>query len=472
MVETTERIYKLNRLHDRALEAAESLGFNCTLMLCPGTGKTFASFKILYRMLELGLIEKGALVIYNAEVRSREKVLFNEDTENPGEIHKFKAIYGKDILSDFDFRFYCYQSKPHTIHNNFKDAGLVINDEAHDMLSAARYPILTKSKCRYNLCLTGAMSLDAHVFSVDEALKNHVQSDVDTAKNLITPLVTKGQVLSMFCPIAIKYTTSQAIEDGVIAEFRTYKIEHTLDDKRQNILIWKKNKRYGTEQQFWDQKYNYAGGPNSWQNPPIANKAILLFGLPNFLYSLPSKDIVVKAILKRLEGEKIVVFGERISTLQKILGKDNVVTPANEKELTDKFNSGEVKVIGSSKIIAQGSNLNGVQSIIFHSYVGKWDKVHQRRARIRWLGGEQAKLFFLVTKDTFEEDRIFMRTVTKTNPDGTKTTEQVPKLVKGWFSLMREERDEKKKLIRVHDMNVVSRISSATLVNWYKNQQK
>lgn len=191
--------------------------------------------------------------------------------------------------------------------------------------------------------------------------------------------------------------------------------------------------------------------------------------LPNLLYSAPSKDIVVQAILKRLEGQKTLVFGQRINTLQRILGKDKVITSKNEGKLTDQFNKGEILVIGSSKLLQQGSNLNGVQNIIFHSYDSHYYLWQQRRARVRWLEGDQAKLFFIVTTDTFEDDRKKYRSVKRVK-DGKEVIEVKEVIQKGWYSKMKEERDEKGKLVNIHDFNVVATINSSTLVNWYKNQ--
>lgn len=468
----TERIKKLNELHDRALAAAEKHNFHGTAMLAPGTGKTIFSFRVAYRMLELGLMQKGDTIVYNAETVTREKVLFNEDSENLGEVHKFKKLYGKDILRDFDFRFHCYQAKPDQIYNNFENVGLVINDEGQDMLTETRYTVLTKSKCPYNIVLTGAMGMELNVFPsrIPADTSGRVsQSQAATDNKQITDYITKGQMLQAFAPIFIEYTTAEAIRDGVVAEFKSYVIKHKLDDTTKNQLIWKSKDKWGTEQQFWDQKYDFAAGPGSWTKPAYVTKAILHNSLPNLLYSAPSKDIVVQAILKRLEGQKTLVFGQRINTLQRILGKDKVITSKNESKLTDQFNKGEILVIGSSKLLQQGSNLNGVQNIIFHSYDSHYYLWQQRRARVRWLEGDQAKLFFIVTTDTFEDDRKKYRNVKRVK-DGKEVIEVKEVIQKGWYSKMKEERDEKGKLINIHDFNVVATINSSTLVNWYKNQ--
>lgn len=119
----TERIKKLNELQEQAVDALEEAGFRGTLMLAPGLGKTFCSIKVLYRMLEKGLIDAGAKVIFLAETVVREKTVFEE------EIPKFNSLFNKDVLSDFDIVFHCYQARPEIIYNDFEDVDVVILDE-------------------------------------------------------------------------------------------------------------------------------------------------------------------------------------------------------------------------------------------------------------------------------------------------------------------------------------------------------
>lgn len=297
------------------------------------------------------------------------------------------------------------------------------------------------------------------------------QSQIATDTKQVTDFITKGQMLEAFAPVFMKYTTAEAIKDGVIADFRTYIIKHKLDNTIRNQLIWKSKNKWGTEQQFWDQKYDFAAGPNSWTRANHVTRIILHNHLPNLLYTAPSKDDVVKAILLRLQGQKTIVFGQRIETLQRILGEEAVITPDNESGLTDRFNSGEIKVVGSVKLLQQGSNLKGVQNIIFHSYDSHYYLWQQRRARVRWLDGGQAKLFFIVTENTFEDDRKKYKTASVIR-DGKQLLESREIVQKGWFSKMKQERDAKGKLIKTHDFNVVAEINSSTLLNWYRKQLK
>lgn len=119
----TERIKKLNEIQEQAVIALEHNNFRGCVMAAPGTGKSFIALKTLYRMLQLGLIPKGADVVFLAETVVREKTIWNE------EIPKFKDIFGKDVLSDFNIVFHCYQSKPDQIYTNFKNIDVVICDE-------------------------------------------------------------------------------------------------------------------------------------------------------------------------------------------------------------------------------------------------------------------------------------------------------------------------------------------------------
>lgn len=430
----TERIKKLNEVQAEALQALEKHNFRGTIGLCPGGGKTFTSFKALYRMLELGLIPHKATIPFLAETVTREKTVWED------EIPKFKTIYGKDILSDFNLVFHCYQGRPDKLYNNFEKVAAVIADEPQDAATAEYHPILTENKCKYVIGLTGAVSLEANVFPtrLEEGMVNRIaQSDIATSKKQVTDFVTKGQLFDMFLPFIYTYTTAQAIEDGVISRFKTFIINHTLDNTNKAIQTWKSYATLGTEQDYYVKRDNVR---TDFRRPKY-QKMRFAREMCSLLYRLPSKTNVVKAILKRLEGQKTLIFGVHKEALYKIT--DNVVESHNYQELIDKFNSGEINVIASAKMLKQGITLDGVQNIIFHSYDSKWHNMEQKRARVRWLDGNYAKLFFVVTQGTFEEK---------------------------WFSKLKNQKDSTGNIVQVHDLNVASTINSSTLVNWYKNQ--
>jgi superfamily II DNA or RNA helicase len=392
--------------------------------------KTFCFIKSVYRLLELGKIKLGANIAFLAETNAREKTIYED------EFPKFKSIYNKDIVSDFNIVFRCYQGKPYKEFNNFTDFSVVILDEVHDTLTEEYYPDLTQCEALYMIGLTGAMSLEANVFTskVEEELKGLSQSQDYVDQGIIGDYITKGQMLEMFCPVVFKYTTKQAIEYGVIADFKSYEIHHHLTTYPKKIKIWKSYDTLGSEYDFYMKRQNLMYG-----NKPAYLKKAMGRQMAKFLYNLPSKTTVVKAILERLGDQKTLIFGKELDTLATIT--PNVVRKDNWSELIDQFNTGEINVLASSRKLKQGITLKGVQNIIFHSYDSKWHNMEQMRARVRWLDGDVAKLFFIVTQGTLE----------------TK-----------WYIKMTEERDSKNKLIERHDFNVKEVTDSRVLVNWYK----
>lgn len=313
--------------------------------------------------------------------------------------------------------------------------------EVHDALTELYHTVLTKNKCKHIIGLTGAMSMEANVFPsrIPEGMLNEIsQSDTATKQGKITDQVTKGQLLDMFCPVVFRYTTSQAIEDGVISRFKTFEIAHRLDNLNKNTQTWKSYPHLGTEHDYYAKRNILR---TDFRQPKF-RKMVAAREMAAFMWKLPSKTNVVKAILKRLGNEKTLIFGVHKDPLRLIT--ENVVESHNYNELIDKFNSGKINVIASAKMLKQGITLEGVQNIIFHSYDSKWHNMEQKRARIRWIEGGHAKLFFIVTQGTFEEK---------------------------WYYKLRHQKNSTGQIVQVHDLNVVSKVKSETLLNWYKNQQ-
>lgn len=282
--------------------------------------------------------------------------------------------------------------------------------------------------------------MEANVFPArvpDEMLNTVSQSEVATKSKKVLDFVTKGQLLEMFCPVVFKYSTAEAIEAGMIAKFKTFIIQHRLDTTNRSIKTWKSYDRLGTEHDYYSKRNQQR---LDWRKSK-GSKMRMAREMVDLLYTLPSKTKVVKAILKRLEGEKTLIFGTRKDSLYEIT--PNVAEPDNYDELIEKFNSGEIKVIASCKLLKQGITLDGVQNIIFHSYTSKWHNMEQMRARVRWLDGEQAKLFFILTLGTFEEK---------------------------WFGKLKVQKDSRGRVLKVHDLNVEGEIPSSKLISWYKTQ--
>jgi superfamily II DNA or RNA helicase len=422
------RIEKLNKIQEAALEAFEKAGFRGTAMLCPGTGKTFLAFKAAYKLRSLGVSPSNKLY-FLAETNARKITIKDEAAQ-------FKKAYGLDILSDFELVFACYQGLPVEKYGWFEDGLLVILDEIHDTLTDNFHPNLTKCRCPRIIGLTGAMSMESSVFPsrLPEGFKDRVsQAQYFTANKQIKDECTKGQMLEMFCPVFIRYPTDKAIEDGVIAPYKSIIIEHELNKFIGYKSIWKGGPKKSEYEYYMHNRM-------LTENPlkPAFVKKMATRNMTECLYDNLSKSYVTRAILARLERQKTIIFNERVSALERIT--PNTVTSKNVNGLVSKFNSGEINVIGSARMLAQGITLEGVENVIFMSYSTKWHQFEQRRARIRFLDGKQAKLFFFVTKETFEER---------------------------WINMLRQERGSSGNLIKEHDLNIEATTTSDKIIDWY-----
>jgi superfamily II DNA or RNA helicase len=159
--------------------------------------------------------------------------------------------------------------------------------------------------------------------------------------------------------------------------------------------------------------------------------------MTRFLYNLPSKVELVKAMLKMMEDKKVILFGVEKAILRQIT--DNVCDNDNTEELVAKFNAGEINVIASSKKLKQGITLDGVDTVILVSYYSKSHHLLQMLGRVvRFVEGKTGRLFILRTKDTFEENR--------------------------WFDAMQKVLDVKGKVEKTIDLNIVQYIDGRNVI--------
>lgn len=423
-----DRIEILNTRQEEAVSAF--IDNNCigTLNMATGTGKTITGFKCLYRMLDLGLIKLGDTIRFMAEVTTR-KITLEE------EVNKYKELTGKDVFNDFDIQFFCYAGQPDNI-------GQVIDiyDEIHDSLTAIYYKNLSDSNAKYKMGLSATVPQNLNVFRdkvenlSDGTSRGVYQDDYYTKSGEITDFITKGQMAEILCPIIYKYPLERAIEDGVLSSFESYIIDHEFDDNRPDFKIWKSYDQMGTERDYYmkreQRRVNFRTAKYQKRN--------FAMEMTRFLYNLPSKVEVVKAMLKLMGPEKkTIIFGVEKKILREIT--DNVCDDNNTEELVEKFNRGEINVIASSKKLKQGITLEGVENCILVSYYSKSHHLIQMLGRVvRFVPGKVGRLFIIRTRDSFESKR--------------------------WFQGMQEIKDHKGKKEKAIDLNIKRYIDGRNII--------
>lgn len=396
------RIEKLKEIQKSAVETWIKSNFNCTLQIATGVGKTKISIDCLYHCLDNRLFKKNKPKIrFWAESTAREKTIMED------EVIPYFTIMGRKYLDDFEIVFRCYQSK----YVEDKDIECEIYDEVDFAMTSKYRTCIEDSPCSKKIGLTATNTEDLNVFKdkVDTKL-GLSQADIFTDQGEITDLITKGQLLQILLPVKFRYPLEEAIADGVLIDYKTMVINHTLDNSVWNLKLYKN--QYGTG--FSEEKYYKECLKKSFTvidpEATVQERTKLQYVKELYyrkscklLYNLPSKANVLKRLIQRLPNKTILLVGVEKELLLKIT--PNVIDTDNIDTILDKYNRGEINVISTAKMLSRGKTLTRIpEYIIFASYYGKSTDFLQKLGRVvRYVEGQQAKIIFIKTVGTHED---------------------------------------------------------------------
>jgi superfamily II DNA or RNA helicase len=367
-----------------AIQSWVDHNFRSTLFLATGVGKTITSFLCLYKALELGVLPKKARVLILAETTVRKQTIFED------EIPKFKKLFGKNLEKDFEIIFRTYQAirtSPNPEHD------ILIADEIDFACSAFYMEALKTDQPMIGLTATVNNS---PVFEQDEEQVFVPQSAEEVEAGIIGPFITKSQLLQILCPISIRYTREQAIEDGVLSPYKVIVLKHNLDE---NVaaMMHVKDKYKTTEKAWYEDKLRFMRVAPAYLKIQIGRNQ-----LPPFLYNLPSKTSLVKNLNERILklGMKTLIIGVQKESLYKItehvLDKDN--------SLIDKFNRGEINTLASANKLGRGITLENISVVIYQSFNSSVTKFEQVNGRVlRFQEGKTGYIIIPVTESTLEK---------------------------------------------------------------------
>ena len=337
-----------------------------TVQIITGLGKTFISLHALYTM------PKDKIHLFLAETIERERDLMKD-------ILKYNKIFNRNVLEDYDLRFFCYQSAYKWQNQEF---GLVIADEIHDSLSPAYHQFYLNNK------FDAIIGLSA---TIDKSIEYNN--------------FTKGDLLDKIAPICYTYNINQGQVDGTSRKLNIYIINHELDNINKTIKAGNAKKPFFQSElqsySYWDKEHKKA-----WyiDDKDLRELKITITSTKRskLLYELPSKITIVKELIKVINGQTIL-FGNSINSLLKIT--PNVVSSRysedQNKAIRDSFESGKINLIGSFKMLKQGANLTELDNCVIMSYYGIEKDIIQRIGRLR-DNGTTGSVFIIRTNGTQE----------------------------------------------------------------------
>ncbi len=373
-----ESIEKKDKVQKEALFSwikANKIG---TCEIVTGLGKTFIAFHALYTMPK-----NKKLHLFLAETKEREKDMLEQ-------IQKYNKIFGRDVLRDYNLKFYCYQTARNWKNKEF---GLVIGDEIHDSLTLQNGKFYLRNK------------YDA-LIGLSATIEVNTRYELSNGK-----FITKGEMLNRIAPICFKYNTEDSIKNKTSRKLNIYIIETKLEDKLKTVKSGNKKKIfYQTERKaydYWNKTFSKSLYLPEETQEQKDKKDRIIGGAAkrrsDILYQLIDKIKVTKDLLHQING-KTIIFGNHIDTLLKIT--PNVVSSRNSDaknlKIRDNFNKGYLNVIGSFKKLKQGANLDGLDNCIIISYYGVEKDMVQRVGRLR-DNGKIGNVFILLTPNTQEE---------------------------------------------------------------------
>lgn len=368
-----------NKIQNEALTQWKLNGKVGTCQIITGLGKTFISLHALYTMPR-----DDSVHLFLAEQKDRVKDLRDD-------IIKYNEIFDRDVLTDYNLQFYCYQTVYKWKGQKF---GLVISDEIHDSLSPSYSKFYANNK------------YDA-IIGLSATITRETRYDVDGV------VYTKGKLLDSIAPVCYTYSIDDGQKDGTSRELNIYVIHNELDNVNKTIKAGNsKVVFFQTEKvayDYWDKEHK-----KSWfilNDDKRQLKIRITSHKRSFiLYNLTSKIKIVTKLLQYLKG-KTIIFGNSLESLHKVT--KNVISSKNKDNVNTKlredFDNDKINVIGSFKKLKQGANLKNLDNCIIMSYYSTDKDFIQRIGRLR-NNDNVGNVFILLTNSTQEEvwfDKIF-----------------------------------------------------------------
>jgi len=285
----------------------------------------------------------------------------------------------KDLIASGKIEFVCY----HTSYKwKKKDIGLMISDEVDFALTTEYGKVFNKQDPKYNLCLSGTF-IDSKIELLN-TLKYFppIRFTYDVAQAQEESIINKNKIIVHYVPLDTKKNIKIEYIDKKTKEkksFNTSEVEQYKYIEREIAILYSKlnglyselnNKKFLNEDTstISNDIAKYTKQLQFKQASPTNKKS-----RANIVYrlnSLTKYAIELKNKLIEDEKNKVIIFCKFTDTIDEITnnGFHSKVDSATADNVVDRFNCGELKVIGVSKKANRGINFTGLNHCIAHSF--------------------------------------------------------------------------------------------------------
>jgi len=214
------------------------------------------------------------------------------------------------------------------------------------------------------------------------------------------PYSDKGKMIKQYIPIVFEYLTDDAVEDGILNDYRI--IVHLLPlNTEKTLKVKMKNGQTFHTSEYDSYKYWTSRVESSLSQK---EKSIISINRMRAMLNFETKIQYAKKLINEID-EKVIVFAgskEHANTLSPYRYYSG--NPLNKENL-EKFKKGEIKVLSCIEQISEGITIKDLsQAIITHFYSGNSAKGFQKFGRILSLSPDEvATCHVLCYKGTVDE---------------------------------------------------------------------
>jgi superfamily II DNA or RNA helicase len=209
----------------------------------------------------------------------------------------------------------------------------------------------------------------------------------------------KGEMVDMYCPIMYNYITNNAVDEGVLNDYKI--IIHTMElSKKKNVNIsTKTGKSWMTSEReqydYWDRKIANGGSFQEMQHARIMRMRVLM--------DFKTKETYAKNLIDHINNKCIIFANTQEQADRLCLYSYHSNNPLSENNL-EAFKSGMIKQLSCVQQLNEGVNIPNLKSgVIMHSYSNE-RKANQRIGRLLRLNPDDtATIHILMYSGTVDE---------------------------------------------------------------------
>lgn len=219
----------------------------------------------------------------------------------------------------------------------------------------------------------------------------------------------KAQIFEQIAPVCFRYTLDQAVDDGLLPEYKVKIIQIPLDRIIKVIPAGTKANPFKNTElaayEYLNKKVMKA--QIATRKNPNSNWAKSLYGeRRRLIANLPSKARVAKTLIFRLmrAEKRFIVFCGGIEISRELCGL-NVYNSSDEdkpRDMLTAFKNKEISYLGVVDAVNEGHNIPDIDEGIIHQLSSNPRHVIQRLGRI--LRGQDPVMYILVAQGTKDED--------------------------------------------------------------------